>query len=337
MRNIIGRYLASRRLGCDLLFIFLGLCKRCFVIVADKLCFVILNYKQSEYVISNVKRILKIYPRSSIVIIDNNSSDGSLENITHEFMENTNVKIYGNEENTGYAKGNNLGVQKAKEAFNPEYVAIMNPDVELIDDELVPKILKAFENHPDLALCSGVMLNNKRKLDYTKIAWKVPDKLDDVILNIPFLGSRLSPIRYTEYSVQDNGLAFVDVIPGSFFVVRLKHFKSPNIFDDGTFLYCEERILGRIIKKRGLKTGLVMTNFYLHNHSYNKIPGLRQTLLTYSRLVQSRIYYNMKYNSWPKIIVMPPLYLSSLVGFLLTIISWPVKVTIRYAHSNKGR
>lgn len=284
-----------------------------------QLCFVILNYKQAENTINNVKMVSRDYPGCSCLVLDNNSRDGSFERMEEECKQIPNVKIYSNNMNTGYAKGNNLAVKKAIENFAPEFIAIMNPDVILNDVNLVPKSLNALKKYHDLAICTGLMLDEKMDLNYSTVAWRIPDKLDDVILNIPVISTYFNPVRYKKFNIHRDSISFVEVVPGSFFLVRTKYFEAIGMFDEGTFLYCEERILGIKVKQSGYKTGLIMDAFFLHNHPLGK-PRLSSSLATYRRLFNSRWYFNLQYNTWPEIFVLPFLLFSGLVGFPLILI-----------------
>src|SRR5690606_1301067 len=68
-----------------------------------------------------------------ILVVDNDSPEKPVEFIREKFP---NVHFIESRENLGFAKANNLGVEKAK----GEYVLILNPDT-LIPENLFEKIL----------------------------------------------------------------------------------------------------------------------------------------------------------------------------------------------------
>ncbi len=290
----------------------------------NNLCFVILNYRQTELTINNAITISKNFPECKIVVVDNESKDGSLEVIRNRLRKITGIRIIASAENGGYAKGNNLGIKKAISEFNPEFVAIMNPDVKLIDPSIIPTLLKHLYENPSLAFCTGLMLGPGNSLDYRRVAWKIPDNFDDCFLNIPFLNSRFNPVNYRFFSIDSNSLAFVEVIPGSFFIARIKLFNEMGFFDESTFLYCEERILGFKAKALGYKIGLLMDTFFLHDHPIRE-RSLHDTLNTYLECFRSRRYFTLNYNSLPKALILPLFYCSGLLGVTMTFFIWVIR------------
>jgi hypothetical protein len=103
-------------------------------------------------------------------------------------------------------------------------------------------------------------------------------------------------------------LAVVEVLPGSFFVIKNNVFKQIDYFDENTFLFCEERILAKKLKDFGFKQAVHFESFHLHDHS-NKKNNLKQKINDYNTLLKSRIYFNKNYNEKYGSIVVFLLYL----------------------------
>lgn len=292
------------------------------------ICFVILNYRQAYLTIPSIKKLKEYYPGASFVAVDNNSEDGSYDSIKKEFINDTYVLTLHNASNEGYAVGNNVGIREAIKSFNPEYIAVMNPDVIIEDKKIVPSIIKAFCRDKALAFATGLMLDNQKRLNPKTIAWKVPDKLDDCLLNLPYLPLRLGISKYVSFELDEYGKFCVGAIPGSFFIARTEHFIKMKFFDENTFLYCEERILGMKAKRLNLKVAIVPGVFFIHNHPIKKEMFIN-TMKSYTYLIQSRYYYNKVYNSWPKWIVLPFFVLSAMVGYLLTVLVWLLRRIVK--------
>ena len=71
-------------------------------------CYVILHYLTAEDTINCVESILKQNEECKIIIVDNASNNGSIEQIEERYKKNTSIIIIKNEKNLGFADGNNI-------------------------------------------------------------------------------------------------------------------------------------------------------------------------------------------------------------------------------------
>jgi len=100
-----------------------------------------------------------------IIMVDNNSSDKSVELVQKKFPI---IKIIKNTENSGYAGGNNLGFRESR----GEYILILNNDT-ILKDNLIEKLLEAFYKIPGLGVVQPMMrlMNEKDSLDACGSFW----------------------------------------------------------------------------------------------------------------------------------------------------------------------
>lgn len=95
---------------------------------------IIVGYNSRRYLrdcfISIKKSTLRDY---KIIFVDNNSLDNSIEFVKKNYPG---VIVIKNKENYGFAKANNIGIQKALE-LGAEYVFLLNPDTTIDKDCLV--------------------------------------------------------------------------------------------------------------------------------------------------------------------------------------------------------
>lgn len=96
-----------------------------------EIAFVLLNHNQCEFTIGAIQNIVSLEGDIGIIIVDNDSNDGSYKKLSNIFQHYNKVKIFQSGGNIGYAKGNNIGIRKACEIFNPSFIAIMNSDVRI--------------------------------------------------------------------------------------------------------------------------------------------------------------------------------------------------------------
>lgn len=87
-----------------------------------------------------------------LILVDNHSTDGTVEYI-NEFKKNhSNITLICNEENFGYSKGNNIGLRKVQN-FEYEFIGLLNNDILFTPNWLIDAI-KSFENDEQLGMIS---------------------------------------------------------------------------------------------------------------------------------------------------------------------------------------
>ena len=103
-----------------------------------KIGIVIVNYNGAKYQNDCLESLYSMTNTDfDIIVIDNNSSDNSLELLEKQYKD---VIILRQEENVGVAAGNNIGIEYCKK-YGYEYILLMNNDVE-VDKKLLEKMLE---------------------------------------------------------------------------------------------------------------------------------------------------------------------------------------------------
>lgn len=192
-----------------------------------KLSVVILNY--------NVQYFLELCLRSveaaisdidaEIIVVDNNSEDGSCQMVKSLFPE---VKLIENKENYGFSKGNNIGVLEAK----GEYLCILNPDTVVAEDTFA-KLIEFSKNKEKLGIVGCKLINgigdflpeSKRKIPYVKAAFKkLTGNTDDYYAN----------------NLKEEAVGKVDILVGAFMFLKKAVYNDINGFDEDYFMYGED-------------------------------------------------------------------------------------------------
>jgi len=113
---------------------------------------VVLNYNKKKDLLLCIKSIYASdYPNFSVVVVDNNSSDGSADAVAELYPDTPLIR---NPENTGVSKGRNLGWLYAKENFGFEYIVFLDDDSEVAPDYFA-KIVKPYQEHPEVGVVTG--------------------------------------------------------------------------------------------------------------------------------------------------------------------------------------
>ena len=114
---------------------------------------IVLNYNGRQYLTDCLSALQRqIYPadRFEVVLVDNASTDGSVEFVRRMFP---NVRVIENKVNLGFAGGNNAGIR----ATDGEYVALLNNDTAAEPDWL-SALVEACQSDPAIGACTSKLL-----------------------------------------------------------------------------------------------------------------------------------------------------------------------------------
>lgn len=269
---------------------------------------VILNYNTVRDTINLVNHILKFNSGIFIIVVDNNSTDSSWDDLVHEFNDIKHVKLFRNYSNGGYAKGNNIGISLAKSINGIKFVAIVNPDV-IFEKKTLEEMRNVLSDEEiGLVTTRTIYCGEERK--YNECAWKHANlwrwifdvtifgtllRKGDFVINI---NNIMEKIRgYYPPAYYADTLVFVDVVQGCFFLTKLQTILDVRGFDEGTFLYYEEDILAKKIEKINKRNAVLSKYWIEHNHkTKNKeLKDKNKKIFHVKQEYSSRKYYLDKY------------------------------------------
>lgn len=184
---------------------------------------------------------------TQIIVVDNNSHDGSVGMLTKEFPEVITIK---NKANLGFARANNIGAKWGK----GDFILFLNSDT-VIKKETLAKSLSFLESHEDIAVLGCRLVNIDGSLQYS--AGFLPSILNislwmKFIDDIPVLNRFLDPyhIEYREFYDNSQKAGWVS---GAFFLIRKNALDKVGLFDENLFMYGEEVELCLRVSKNGWK------------------------------------------------------------------------------------
>jgi hypothetical protein len=212
---------------------------------------VILNYNGLKYLKEGlaecVKSVLETeYPNFEIIVVDNGSSDGSVESLRKEF--GSKLKIVENKTNLGWSEGFNNGIR----ASNGAYITLLSNDMTADPNWLNP-ILYLMKSDPKIGLAGFKRMLYGRK------------GIIDGIGGELYLCGRVKPIGTREVdSGQYNHIREdVDYIGGAMVLTRTALEKT-GLFDPGFYLFSEDIDLCFRIRKNGYKVVYVPNAIIFH-------------------------------------------------------------------------
>ena len=125
---------------------------------SNKIAVVIVNWNSGEYLVECLRSLKgQTVQPDRVLIVDNASTDASLQGLEQEFEEWDFIKL---ETNTGFSVGNNLAVKRAADC---DWIAFLNPDAFARPDWL-ENLMQAVERFPDVKMFGSHMLGYENDL-----------------------------------------------------------------------------------------------------------------------------------------------------------------------------
>jgi len=217
------------------------------------LSIVILSWNVCDLLRQCLKSVARDRPLSAdhpplateIIVVDNASSDGSVEMVRAEFPG---VRLIANQANRGYTGGNNDGIAAA----TGRYVMILNPDTRVLDDALVAMVAYA-DAHPDVGVVGPQLLNPDGSVQSSRR--RFPTLMTGLFEStwLQSLAPRDVLRRYYVRDQPDAAIQEVDWLFGACFLVRREVIQQVGTLDEDFFMYSEEMDWCRRIRQAGWK------------------------------------------------------------------------------------
>ena len=249
-----------------------------------EISYLIVSFNSEKYISKCITSILnKSHTNFEIIVIDNNSKDGTISTVENFCTKNKQIKLITNTTNIGYANA----IAKGIEHSQGEFLAILNAD-SFLDKNWTSNLLRAFISDNKIMSASGTIYLPSGEL---QSSGGMMDKYGAVIQR----GSKsffLRNIKNTNFFYND----------GSSFMVRRQIFQETS-FDPKLFLYYEDVDLSWKIRMLGYKIEHVSDAISYHDvgHSFSDV-----TLTKFYYMARNRLYVCQKNYSLKNVICRIP-------------------------------
>lgn len=193
-----------------------------------KTAIAILNWNGEKLLPQFLPSVINNSKNAVIYVIDNASTDKSIELLKTQFPT---VNIIQNKGNYGFAQGYNEGLKH----IDAEYFCLLNSDVEVTENWIEP-IEKLFESNSDIAAIQPKILDykDKKMFEYAGAGGGFIDKF-----GYPFCRGRVFS-TLEEDKGQYNDTIQIFWATGASLFIRKKDFFDKNGFDEEFFAHMEE-------------------------------------------------------------------------------------------------
>lgn len=209
---------------------------------------IIVSFNTKELLIDCIKSVIKFTKNVSyeIIVVDNDSKDGSVSAVKKEFKALKNFKVIANTSNVGFAEANNRGFKAAE----GEFVLLLNSDTYFIEN-VISKMFRVFED-PKIGIASCQLLNKDKSIQPSGGYFPTPLRLFwwlFFIDDLPVFSSILSSIHPKPSFFENSHKQ--DWVTGAFFLIRKQCLDEVGEFSTDYFMYTEEMDFCYRARKQG--------------------------------------------------------------------------------------
>lgn len=210
---------------------------------------IVLNFNTPDATYQCIESIRKYTTCNYMIyLVDNNSDTYTKNYLIEKYKYTKNVKLIFSNENLGYARGNNLGVREAIKD-GAHYLLIVNSDV-VFDNDVATALKKCINTNIMIAgprVRKADESNGQIMMHTYNFRYAVADRQ-------PFAWfAKHWNICNAYIHAGYDPIIFDGMVSGCCFLANSDIANDGKLFDDNTFLYGEERILGLKLKKKGYK------------------------------------------------------------------------------------
>ena len=191
------------------------------------------------------------YDNFNVILVDNNSTDGSLDFVRDNFPE---VEVIALDKNYGYPKGFNIGIKYALEKYNPDYFFLLNNDIKIVQDETIRRLIEIAQNDKETGIlgCKLIFPDGRAQIVGGKIN-----------LASRYLFKWMDPAKEPLQEAYE-----VDIIIGVALFIKASVINKIGLFDEGFSPVMSEEIdLCMRIKRSSFLLKIVSSREIMHHLS----------------------------------------------------------------------
>jgi len=199
------------------------------------------------------------YPNFSVTLVDNASSDGTVESVRENFPW---VKIITNSENLRFAGGNNAGIDYAMK-HKADYVLLLNNDTE-VDPDFLSELINATETGENIGMAGPKIFyygKDDSRRATRKMIWFAGGRIE-------FWKGWVSHIGIREIDIgQYDATKYVDYLTGCCVLVKREVIEEIGRLDETFFIYGEDVDWCLRASRAGYRLAYIPTSMIWHKVS----------------------------------------------------------------------
>lgn len=230
---------------------------------ADSVSIVIVNYNAGPILTGCVAQVMN--QAGEVIVVDNASSDNSLDDLESVFSNDARLKVVRNNLNLGFAAACNIGARMA----NGRYFLFLNPD-SLLHSHTVDKLVANLANNPDVGITGGLLLYpDGTEQGGGRRAVPTPWRSFVRAFGLCRFADRW-PKLFFDFHLHKQPLpkepVEVEAVSGACVMIKRDVFEQIGCWDDNYFLHCEDLDLCMRVRRQGWKVLFVPDAPVIHYH-----------------------------------------------------------------------
>jgi GT2 family glycosyltransferase len=238
------------------------------------------------------KNLIKYPLEHEIIVVDNDSQDGTVEFLLDLEKKWDNLRVFLNKKNLGFGKGNNIGLEKSK----GKYILFLNSDA-IVSDIDFRDLIKLIEMQKNIGALTVKVVLPTGEIDPAShrgfpTIWRsftYFSGLEKIFLNVPILNKLFGGYHLVDLNL--NSIHEIDVLTGAFLFTKREILDKFGGFDSDYFAYGEDIEMAFQIKKLGYK--IIYYPFWKVLH-LKSVSGLKKRDLNIRKKTNYYFYDSMK-------------------------------------------
>jgi GT2 family glycosyltransferase len=248
---------------------------------SPRLSILIVSYNTRDMTLACIESVRReaIDHSYEIIVVDNNSPDGSAEAIAARFPD---VSLIASKENLGFARANNVAAERA----TGDYILLLNPDTVILD-HAVDKLMSFAHEYPQAKIWGGRTIFADGTLNATccyqyTTPWSLFCRavgLSALIPNSVFF----NPENFGGW--KRDTVRRVDIVTGCFLLIEAKLWRALDGFDRKFFMFSEEVDLALRAEKMGAAPMFTPDATIIHHGGGAAPASARRVILIMTSMV----------------------------------------------------
>lgn len=210
---------------------------------------IIVNYNAGETLLQCVDALLKGTVESKIIVVDNASTDGSVQKLRRQYRDHPLIEFLFNPENLGFAPAVNA-VARSSDA---DWLLILNPDC-ILEPETLSRLKAALANDSRAALAGPTVRDENGCIQRATVR-RFPNPWISLMTasGLWRLGKWLPVFNGVEVDVSqvNAGVVICEAVSGACMLIRRQVFDEVGFLDEGYGMHCEDLDLMYRLTKNG--------------------------------------------------------------------------------------